>query len=169
MRTFLKKILKQNFLHKWEINSHSKTFVIHVRDSNLLCNYLRSLYTTMIDVRSNLSSSYNCKQEREQKYLRERKESNHELRMLNWINEALGANPSYLRLHHNTMWTNWNQYIECTSMRVEILNINLNLEWFKKNLPRLCLTHEILTQYNAVLMHAFYNKNYRNRVNKLVH
>uniref|UniRef100_M1DCB1 Late blight resistance protein n=1 Tax=Solanum tuberosum TaxID=4113 RepID=M1DCB1_SOLTU len=30
----------------------------------------------------------------------------------NWINEALDADPGYVRLHHNKMQANWHQYIE---------------------------------------------------------
>nr|XP_025888949.1 ankyrin repeat domain-containing protein 2B-like [Solanum lycopersicum] len=38
--------------------------------------------------------------------------------VLNCINGALDVGHRYLRLHHDTMQANWNQYIECTSMQV---------------------------------------------------
>uniref|UniRef100_M1ANQ8 Late blight resistance protein n=1 Tax=Solanum tuberosum TaxID=4113 RepID=M1ANQ8_SOLTU len=38
---------------------------------------------------------------------------------LNWINDALDADPGFLCLHHKTMQSKWHQYIECTSMRGE--------------------------------------------------
>uniref|UniRef100_M1E068 Late blight resistance protein n=1 Tax=Solanum tuberosum TaxID=4113 RepID=M1E068_SOLTU len=41
--------------------------------------------------------------------------------VLNWINGAPDADPSYLYLHHKMMQANWHQYIECTSMRVGML------------------------------------------------
>lgn len=38
-----------------------------------------------------------------------------------WIKGTLGANRSYMCLHHNTIQANWHQYIQFTSMRVEML------------------------------------------------
>ena len=35
-------------------------------------------------------------------------------------------------LHYDMMYANWHQYIECTSMRVGILNNNLSLKRTKK-------------------------------------
>ena len=43
--------------------------------------------------------------------------------VLNCISEALDADHDYLRLHYNKMQANWHYYIECTSMRVGMLNI----------------------------------------------
>ncbi|WMV14525.1 hypothetical protein MTR67_007910 [Solanum verrucosum] len=34
----------------------------------------------------------------------------------------MDADPGYLRQHHNKMQANWHQYIECTNMRVGMLN-----------------------------------------------
>ena len=42
--------------------------------------------------------------------------------VLNYINRVQDADPRYLRLYHKTMQTNCHQYIELTSMRVEMLN-----------------------------------------------
>ncbi|WMV40813.1 hypothetical protein MTR67_034198 [Solanum verrucosum] len=52
---------------------------------------------------------------------------------LNWINGVLDADPGYLCLHHHKMQANWNQYIECTSMRAGKLNNNLSLKGVQRN------------------------------------
>ena len=48
------------------------------------------------------------------------------------MNDVLDAHPSYMCPHHNKMQAIRHQYIECTSMRVGILNDNFKLERNKK-------------------------------------
>ena len=43
------------------------------------------------------------------------------------LDQRLDVDPSYLRLHHNTIQSNKHKYIECTSMQVGMLT-TLNLE-----------------------------------------
>ena len=38
------------------------------------------------------------------------------------------ADPGCLRLYNKMKQVNWNQYIECTSMRVGMLNTSIKLE-----------------------------------------
>ena len=55
-----------------------------------------------------------------------------------WINKVLRVDLGYLRLHYKTMQANWHQYIECTSMRVGVLN-NIGLKEILKETLTLTL------------------------------
>ena len=54
--------------------------------------------------------------------------------VLNLNNNALDADPGYLRLHNKTMKDNWYQYIKSTCMRVGMLNNNLRLIRIRRKL-----------------------------------
>ena len=73
------------------------------------------------------------------------------------INNALRVDPGYLCLHHKTIKANRHLYIECTSVRVGILNTTIKA-WngLRKNLLWHCFTHKKWTEYKAIRTYAIY-------------
>ena len=74
----------------------------------------------------------------------------HKLTLNFSLDQRLDVDPSYLRLHHNTMHVNWYKYIEYISMRIGMLKHKHILERKSEELAWLNSTRLNSFQHKAI-------------------